>query len=147
MINRGKFGMTDEKMKDVMKTKNAPAMPARSITPRKERKLALPPQRAGTADPTEKRILVKPADGMLSIVKNHDYQSVGAKEKALPSNKLWRKGTPSLKTVKNGIDKRDAYEGTKPKPEILGRIEKSRKNIPEYFANSNYKINNVKHRG
>merc|ERR1711871_1428465 len=151
MINRGKFGMTDEKMKDVMKTKNAPAMPARSITPRKERKLALPPQRAGTADPTEKRILVKPADGMLSIVKNHDYQSVGAKEKALPSNKLWRKGTPSLKTVKNAIlDKRDAYEGKpKPKPEKTQLGGEDRKIPKKIYRNTSpiltTKINNVKH--
>eukprot|EP00944_MAST-04C_sp_MAST-4C-sp1_P007970 g7970.t1 len=151
MINRGKFGMTNEKMQDVMKTKNAPAMPVRSITPRKERKLALPPQRAGTADPTEKRHLVKPADDMLSIVKNHDYQSLGRKETSLPNKKLWRKGTPSLKTVKNGIlDKRDDYEGKpKPKPGKTQLGGEDRKIPKKIYRNTSpiltTKINNVQH--
>lgn len=151
LIHRGTFGMTNDKLKDVMKTKDAPRMPKRSITPKKIRNMTMPPQRAGTADPTERTIRVKQKDDLLSIVKDHDYQGVQGKDRFLPSKKLWRKGTPSLKTVKHAIlDPREGYEGKpKPKPKKT-RLGGEERKIPEkIYRNTSpiltTKVNNVKH--
>lgn len=151
LINRGTFGMTNEKMSEVIKTKDAPKMPSRSITPKVIKDMTMPPQRTGTADPTRRSIKVKPKDDLLSIVKTHDYQGDKGKERYLPSKKLWRKGTPSLDTVKHGIlDTQAGYEG-KPKPkQKKTRLGGEERKIPEkIYRNTSpiltTKVNNITH--
>jgi len=94
---------------------------------------------------------VKPQDDLLSIVKKHDYEGEKGKDRFLPSKKLWRKGTPSLNTVKHGIlDTQAGYEGKpKPKPKKT-RLGGEERKIPEkIYRNTSpiltTKVNNVTH--
>ena len=124
LINRGTLGMTNEAVKSVIAYKDAPGMPPKSITPKPVRPLPQRPNRAGTADPTKKTVGVKDTHDMLPFVKDEIPQYSKPRMGNVP-NKIWRKGTPSLKTTKPGILD---PQGATQKPKVyLDEKDKERK--------------------
>eukprot|EP00945_MAST-04E_sp_MAST-4E-sp1_P008536 g8536.t1 len=142
LINRHTLGMTDERARSVIKQKGATGMPKKkSIRPRKN-SAPMPPQRCDVGNPGRLTMKQPNTHDMLPIVKDEPVGS-GPKPRLgdVPA-KLWRKGTPSLKTVKHGII--DTQRRKTPKPKVLDEKDKERK-IPRKFSTSPVLTEKVNH--